>query len=101
VLNVGTGQPTTVAQLAAHAGRLRDPPLEPVYEETAEGEFSKLVPDKKRNAAELKTMLLNVDRARRTLGWQPATTLAEGLQREYAWAADNLQRWESIRYTVV
>lgn len=100
VLNVGTGVPTTIEELAWKVCELAASPLRPVYEQTAEGEFSKMVAGKKRNAAELQTMLLDITKARRLLGWRPNWSLLEGLKREHRWASDNLWRWDKIKYTV-
>ena len=100
VFNVGTGRATTIATLASEAGRLRAPAIAPVFEATEEGQFSRLVPEKKRNAAELKTMLLNIDKARAVYSWEPEVVLSHGLRREYEWARANPDRWQSIRYTV-
>jgi UDP-glucose 4-epimerase len=99
--NVGTGTATTIAQLAQEVIKASNKNLELIYENTPEGEFSKLVPDKKRNDAELKVMLLDITKAQTELGWQPTTSLFEGLQREILWATENIHRWEKVLYTVV
>lgn len=99
--NVGTGTATTITQLAQEVIKASTKNLEIIYENTPEGEFSKLVPDKKRNDSELKVMLLDITKAKTELGWQPATPLSVGLQREIRWASENLHRWEKVLYTVV
>lgn len=99
--NVGTGTATTISQLAQEIIKASNKNLEVIYEDTPEGKFSKLVPDKKRNDAELKVMLLDITKAKTELGWQPTTSLLEGLQREIHWATENLHRWEKVLYTVV
>jgi UDP-glucose 4-epimerase len=99
--NVGTGVPTTVVQLAEAVREASGQPLETVFEDVAEGSFSKLVPDKKRNAAELKTMLLDCALARRELGWSAEVPLKVGLRRELEWLEANPRRWGRIRYTEV
>lgn len=101
--NVGTGIPTRVADLAHLVASVAEeklgskPPV--VHEDTAQGAFSKSVPDKKRNPAELAVMLLDVRKARTAVGWRPETELREGIAAEMAWAAGHLDRWEKVQYT--
>jgi UDP-glucose 4-epimerase len=97
--NVGTGTATTVAQLARAVAEAAGGAVDIVHEDTAQGQFSKLVPDKRRNTAELGSMWLDVAKARGKLGWEPKMTLAQGLARSLAWARQNPQRWSGIRYT--
>ena len=101
ILNVGTGIPTTIEDLALEACQLNQPHLKPLYEATSEGEFSTLVEGKKRNSAELRSMLLDISKARHLLGWRPQVPLAQGLRREFVWAKTNPRRWQKINYTVV
>lgn len=95
--NVGTGIPTTVAALADMVAKMTG--TEVVHEDTEEGAFSRLQPDKRRNSAELKTMLLDPSLALRVLGWKPLKKLADGLAEEWAWIRAHPHRWTSIRYT--
>lgn len=97
--NAGTGRGTTIAQLAERVRTAAGTDLPIIFEETREGDFSKLVPEKRRNSEELKTMLLDVSKAERELHWRPSTSLALGLEREIAWARANLSRWERMLYT--
>jgi len=101
VFNVGSGKPTSISGLAETAVKLSSEGLKVIYEDTIEGEFSKLVPEKKRNTAELKTMLLNMSKVEKLTGWKAKTSLIDGLKKEYLWAKDNLSRWEKVLYTVV
>ena len=101
--NVGTGIGTHIHDLAAIvadvAGHITGHQPEVVFENTPEGEFSKLVSDKRRNPAELRMMLLNPGKATRDLGWEPEVDLCEGVTREISWAASNLDRWDRVHYT--
>jgi UDP-glucose 4-epimerase len=99
--NVGTGIPTTVKQLAESTILASGKNLEVQFENTPEGEFSKLVPDKKRNTAELKVMLLDISKAKKELKWEPQTSLTEGLKKEIEWASRNMHRWEKVFYSKV
>ena len=94
--NVGTGKPTSIQELAETAVKISGKNLKIIYEDTKEGEFSKLVEGKKRNTAELGTMLLDMTKAYDILEWQPKILLEDGLKREYEWAKDNISRWDKI-----
>ncbi|MBI4032673.1 NAD-dependent epimerase/dehydratase family protein [Candidatus Berkelbacteria bacterium] len=100
VFNVGTNVPTSVNQLADAVIAATGQPITVIHESIKEGEFSKLVPEKKRNTAELKLMLLNHDKATRTFGWQPKVSLIEGLRGEYEWLLSQQNAWQKIHYTV-
>lgn len=99
--NVGTGLGTTVADLARLVVQASGKDLEVVFEDVPEGAFSTLVPDKRRNSAELKVMLLDCSKAERELGWRAETPLIEGIRREMAWVEANPHRWQRVRYTEV
>ncbi|NET09530.1 MAG: NAD-dependent epimerase/dehydratase family protein, partial [Symploca sp. SIO2B6] len=99
--NVGTGIGTTVKELAKIVVTASGKGLDIIYENTQEGEFSKLVPDKKRNSAELQVMLLDVEKAKADLQWTPKISLSEGLKREIQWASSNPHRWEKMVYTII
>jgi UDP-glucose 4-epimerase len=97
--NVGTGVATTVAELADLVVAECVPELPVTHEEVAEGEFSQLVPDKRRNHSELQMMLLDSSLAERELGWKAEKLLADGVREEYEWLKANPHRFQSIRYT--
>lgn len=99
--NVGTGIGTSIKDLATKVVGAAGKDLQVVYEKTKEGEFSKLIPDKKRNTAELKVMLLDVSKAKVELGWEPAVNLKEGLRSELNWAEKNMERWDKVFYSKV
>jgi len=94
--NVGTGRPTTIKELAEICVKLSEDNLKIIYEDIREGEFSRFVESKKRNLAELQMMLLNMQKARNILDWQPETSLEDGLKKEYEWARKNISRWDKI-----
>jgi len=99
VYNVGTGLGTSVKDLADAVIKASDRDLNTIFEDTKEGEFSKLVPDKKRNTQELKMMMLDPARAREQLGWVPEVSLLEGVKREMKWAENNIARWDKVFYS--
>lgn len=98
--NVGTGQGVTIKELAHEVVKASGKKLDVLFENTAEGEYSSLVPDKRRNAEELKIMLLDISKAKKDLGWEPRITLHDGIKRELGWASSNLARWDKVLYTV-
>lgn len=94
--NVGTGIATSIKTLAETCIQISGKNLSVTYEETKQGEFSKLVEGKKRNTAELGTMLLDMKKAKSILDWEPKTSIHQGLLKEYQWAEKNIHRWEKI-----
>ncbi|MFN4973373.1 MAG: NAD-dependent epimerase/dehydratase family protein [Bacteroidota bacterium] len=99
--NVGTGVGTSIKDLAQKVIEASNKNLDVLFENTQEGEFSKLVPDKKRNTAELKVMLLDISKAKNELNWQPKTVLVDGLRNEINWATANINRWEKVFYSKI
>lgn len=95
IFNVGSGTKTSIKELAYSVCKLNGNTM-PLFEDTKEGEFSNLIPGKKRNSSELQTMFLNIEKANNLLGWHPKTSLDNGLLREYEWAKKNIDRWEKI-----
>src|ERR1041385_5229232 len=70
--NVGTGKATTITGLAETVVKASGKNIPVIHEATSEGEFSKLVPDKRRNTAELGVMLLDIRKATADTGWIPS-----------------------------
>lgn len=99
--NVGNGIGTTIKDLANCVIEASGKQLEVLFENTSEGEFSQLVPDKKRNTAELKVMLLDITKAKNEIGWLPKTSLVDGLKNEIEWASQNLARWDKVFYSKI
>jgi UDP-glucose 4-epimerase len=76
VLNVGTGQETTVLGLIELLERAAGTEAERVFEPLRPGE--------------LKASALDTRRIRDTLGWSPGIGLEQGLAETYAWYRDQL-----------
>lgn len=74
VFNVGTGEETTV--LALHAA---------CVELVGDGATFKEEPAR---LGDVRRSVLDIQRARRELGWSPATPLATGLAKTWAWTLD-------------
>lgn len=98
--NVGTGVATTIAQLAQLVARLMAPhaprPVEVRYDDPPQGGSSPLMPERIRLPLELKAIVLGVDKARAELGWQPTTSLEQGLREEIEWFVCNRHRWQNV-----
>lgn len=71
VFNVGRGQQTSLNQIVEILGELRGRPLVTVYEAERPGDIRHSVAD--------------ISRAQQILGFQPQTTLKEGLRATLAW----------------
>lgn len=99
IYNVGTGVGTSVRNLARAVCEVAGISDDPLFEQVNEGEFSKEIPDKKRNTAELKSMVLNAGKAKTRFGWQPTVTLQDGIRQEMEWAKRNPGRWERVYST--
>ncbi|MBI2871170.1 MAG: NAD-dependent epimerase/dehydratase family protein [Candidatus Omnitrophica bacterium] len=98
--NVGTGVGTEVRALAEMVSRVTGAEAEPIYEDAAEGESSRHMPERKRIPYELKAMVLGVGQAR-ALGWEPAVSLEEGIQKEWEWMKENRSLWRVSRSIAV
>lgn len=71
VFNIGTGQATSLLQLLAILGELTGRPVDPQFEPP--------------RAGDIRHSFSDISRARRILGYEPATSLAEGLRETVAW----------------
>ena len=70
LLNVGSGQELSVNELYSHLARLTGTRTEPVYAAARPGELERIVVD--------------ASKAGQVLGWKPAVSLEEGLERTVA-----------------
>lgn len=74
-LNIGTGQPTDVKTLYQTIKQAMASEIEAVHGPARRGD--------------LQANYLNADLAQQVLGWQPATSLAEGVQQTYEYFKNN------------
>jgi UDP-glucose 4-epimerase len=72
-INLGTGQGTTVRELAAAFNRAVDPPIE--------------VRDADRRPGDAAGAYTRIDRAKRLLGWVPQYDIHDGIRHSLQWAA--------------
>ncbi|HET7457251.1 MAG TPA: NAD-dependent epimerase/dehydratase family protein [Gemmatimonadaceae bacterium] len=73
-VNVGAGARTSLRELAALVQRVSGRPLE--------------IREAPPRPGDVRDSLASLERARQTLGYEPAVTLEEGLRRTWAWFAD-------------
>ncbi|HUG93398.1 MAG TPA: NAD-dependent epimerase/dehydratase family protein [Planctomycetaceae bacterium] len=83
-LNVGTGQPTDVNELAAEIHRLARDRLTRAGEPADAPQPTHGPP----RAGDLRSNLLSARKAGEVLGWTPRVTLADGLRETVEWFAD-------------
>ncbi|HMI55074.1 MAG TPA: UDP-glucose 4-epimerase, partial [Gemmatimonadaceae bacterium] len=74
--NIGTGEGTSVLDLADR-----------LQEAAGSNLPIEFVPER---AGELQESFVNVEKARKELGWEPEVTLSDGLAKSYAWFAAQL-----------
>jgi UDP-glucose 4-epimerase len=91
--NVGTGVKTTIKELAELVIKVLGKPLNPIFENPHEGDFSRLVPYRRRIPGELLNMVLDIKKAREELGWKPKVKLEEGIRTEIDWIKEKPTLW--------
>jgi UDP-glucose 4-epimerase len=97
VFNAGTGIGTTVNELAEQVVAVTGLGLEPIREDVAPGEHSRLMPFRVRLPQEMGQMVLDPRKAERLLGWKPAVSLEAGVREEWQWLKENPRAWETYR----
>ncbi len=75
VFNIAWGHRTSINQLATHIGRLMGKDIEPTHQAPRQGDVRDSQADS--------------ERARTLLGWEPAVTFEDGLQRTVEWFSKN------------
>lgn len=89
-INLGSSKEINIGDLATLIARLCD------REITIESEEQRERPDN----SEVERLLADNTLARTILGWQPATTLEEGLKLTIAWLRQHLNRYQPDVYTI-
>jgi dTDP-glucose 4,6-dehydratase len=89
IVNLGTGQETSVGDLASTIGRLMGKRLETVFDAT------RIRPKN----SEVQRLLADASRAR-ALGWTPAVSLEAGLSRTIQWIAESAHLYRPGVYRV-
>lgn len=97
VFNVASGEGTSVNRLAELVNQVTGNDLDIVHEDVPEGEMSAQL-ERRRLPQELKTLVQSRDKARELLGWEPRTSLEQGLAAEWRWLQENPRRWTVMSY---
>ena len=97
IFNVSTGCGTTINRLAELVRSISNNDVEIVHEELAEGATSTFY-DRIRLPQELRELVQSSDKARRSLGWTPKVDLEVGLEEEYEWLCEHIERWHTMTY---
>jgi dTDP-glucose 4,6-dehydratase len=90
VTNIGSGQETSIRQLAATVLELT-------------GKHTPLVQDEQRvrpQSSEVQRLCADNTRARETIGWRPQCQLKEGLVKTICWVEENIGRFHVGEYVV-
>lgn len=98
VLNGSTGVATSVLELAHLVCETTGVSESPRFDDVAEGERSDMADGRVRLPSELRHMKMSYERARTLLGWEPATSLRDGIEREWKWLQDHPGRWTTMSY---
>jgi NAD dependent epimerase/dehydratase len=88
VYNLGTGQDMTIGEIVEQVACLLDKPL------SVTQDAQRLRPGK----SEVMRLLSDNSKARAQLGWAPAVSLEEGLQRTVEWIRDHLDAFQPGHY---
>ena len=89
-INLGTGREISVGVLAETIARLMGRPI------SIQSEDQRIRPDK----SEVERLLASHARAASLLGWTPAVTLEDGLQRTIEWLAANRAQYRPHAYAI-
>ena len=93
--NVGTGIKTSIKELAYLAIKTFSKSLNPIFENPPLGDYSKLVPNRRRIPGELIDMVLDIKKAKKELGWWPLVKLDDGIRAEIEWFTKNPSYWQA------
>lgn len=93
VFNVGSGRGVTILEIARRVKDVFGDKSKIIFEDTKEGEVSKLIPYRRRITCELQKMYMSIEMAKRVLKWRPKISLTEGIKKELAWLKENPSAW--------
>ncbi len=94
VFNVSSGKGISVEDLARKLVKLSGKSLEIIFDNPEEGKASKYQPERVRLKGELRNFVLDNEKIRKFLGWEPKTSFKEGILKEIEWILENPNRWK-------
>ena len=94
VFNVSSGKGISVEDLARKLVKLSGKSLEIIFDNPEEGKDSKYQPERVRLKGELRNFVLDNEKIRKFLGWEPKTSFKEGILKEIEWILENPNRWK-------
>jgi UDP-glucose 4-epimerase len=95
VFNISSGKGVPIRDLAKILIEISGKKLETIYDNPAEGTASNFQPERIRLTGELRNFVLEWGKAKKVLGWNPATDLNDGLVKEIEWILKNPRRWNT------
>lgn len=95
VFNISSGKGVSIRDLAKILIEISGKKLETIYDDPAEGTASNFQPERIRLTGELRNFVLEWGKAKKVLGWNPATDLNDGLVKEIEWILKNPRRWNT------
>lgn len=95
VFNAATGIATSISKLAKIVKKVSGKNIDIIYDDIKEGEVSKYN-NRIRLVSELRQMVLDNRKAKKTLSWAPEVNLEEGIANEYEWLIENNNRWTKM-----
>jgi UDP-glucose 4-epimerase len=95
VFNISSGKGVSIRDLAKILIEISGKKLETIYDNPAEGTASNFQPERIRLTGELRNFVLEWGKAKKVLGWNPATDLNDGLVKEIEWILKNPRRWNT------
>jgi UDP-glucose 4-epimerase len=93
VFNIGSSVGVSIKELAEILIKISGRKLEVIYDNPEEGKASRFQRERVRLKGELKNFVLNIEKAKKILGWQPSTKFNDGLWKEIMWIRQNKKRW--------
>jgi len=93
--NVGTATRTSIKELAKLVIRVFNKSLDPISEDPPQGSYSQFLPYRRRIPGELTTMVLDIKKAEKQLGWKPSVKLEDGVRAEVEWFTKNSDCWQA------
>ncbi|MCW1296185.1 MAG: NAD-dependent epimerase/dehydratase family protein [Candidatus Parvarchaeota archaeon] len=94
--NIGSGTRTSIKDLANIVIKCANKKIRPIFDNPKEGKASKFQPTRKRLIGELRNFVMNINYAKKVLGFKPKISLEYGIKQEINWVINNPDAWKTI-----